>query len=90
MVLPGRRRAARATGAGRDSNPAVAVGLSAWLVCDMESCKIAVRLTPRARADEIVGERNGALRSCICPGRSTSRSNGSMQTLPSDSIRAVT
>lgn len=27
----------------------------------MESCKIAVRLTPRARADEIVGERDGAL-----------------------------
>jgi uncharacterized protein YggU (UPF0235/DUF167 family) len=27
----------------------------------MESCKIAVRLTPRARADEIVGERGGVL-----------------------------
>lgn len=27
----------------------------------MERCKIAVRLTPRARADEIVGERDGVL-----------------------------
>jgi len=27
----------------------------------MESCKIAVRLTPRARANEIAGERNGVL-----------------------------
>jgi len=27
----------------------------------MESCKIAIRLAPRARADEIVGERGGVL-----------------------------
>ena len=27
----------------------------------MESCKIAVRLLPRARVNEIAGERNGAL-----------------------------
>jgi uncharacterized protein (TIGR00251 family) len=27
----------------------------------VKSCKISVRLTPRARANEIVGERNGAL-----------------------------
>jgi uncharacterized protein (TIGR00251 family) len=32
-----------------------------WMISHMESCKIDVRIVPRARTDEIVGLRDGAL-----------------------------
>jgi uncharacterized protein len=44
----------------------------------MESCKIAVRLTPRACADEIVGERKGALLVRVAAAPEDGRANAAL------------
>jgi uncharacterized protein YggU (UPF0235/DUF167 family) len=44
----------------------------------MESCKIAVRVTPRARADEIVGERGGLLLVRVSAAPEDGRANAAL------------